>query len=764
MFTGGSTLFTRSAIFGLVMLMVAVAWLAGGLSQGDLLRLMPDLVGGLALVGLVFLFGGLLRERGRARALEASAMDLKSLAQKLEASLATVSAMNARLHESEVRFRGLVDAQGDAIFRRTPDSRLTYGNDAFFKLFGLESQEALLKPFAPDVHPDSRTPLSGQFMALDAGQSRVKYDQHVRSAYGWRWIAWEDYAIRDATGRLIEVQSVGRDITERKALEDALTEARDRAEAASRAKSGFLATMSHEIRTPMNGVLGMARLLLETPLAPEQRTYANAIEQSGESLLSLIEKILDFSKIESGTMRLEEDEVDLRGLVEGVVELQSPRAHAKDIELLAVIAADTPAKIRADTIRLRQILTNLVGNAIKFTEKGGVRVDVSVEHRGRRFLRFVVRDTGVGVPREKRAEIFDEFVQADSSHARRFGGTGLGLAISRRLVVAMGGRIGVDAAPGGGSAFWFSVPAEVLNRAEPVEAIRLKGSTVAIVTRNIVLREGLTAQVRAAGGNVASSWIAGAHAGEPLDAVIIDAGTGAAPDLPTWPDEHVRSIVLIAPEARGRLAELKQMGFAAYLVKPVRQRSLADRIRIKANMIVLPNPQQHETLPHTKLLNSAAAVPAHEPPASPASDAANAGGTPALPGSPLRILLAEDNPINVLLTRELLRRRGHTVKDVGSGEAALDALNAGAFDLVITDIHMPGLDGIETAQRIRALEARHGRKRTPIVALTADAVETGERACEDAGMDGFLTKPVDPVDLDAMFERLFPSDKQDAAA
>jgi PAS domain S-box-containing protein len=764
--------FTRtwSTVFGLGVLAIAALGLADALLHGRLTFVPAPVLQGIALIGVILLFAGLLHARGRARMLELNAREFRLLAQKLEASLATVYAMNARLHESEVRYKGLVDAQGDAILRRAPDSRLTYGNDAFFKLFALSPRDALGRPFAPESHPDSNTvmPPFGTFAGLDSGQARARYDQHVRTSFGWRWIAWEDYAIGDAQGRLIEVQSVGRDITERKALEDALMKARDDAEAGSRAKSGFLATMSHEIRTPMNGVLGMARLLLETNLGPDQRTYASAIKQSGESLLALIEKILDFSKIESGTMRLEEDDVEVRQLVEGVVELLGPRAHAKDIELLAVIESDVPALIRADTVRLRQILTNLAGNAIKFTEKGGVRIDVRVEHRGRRYLSFVVRDTGVGVPRDKRAAIFDEFVQADSGHARRFGGTGLGLAISKRLVIAMGGHIGVDAAPGGGSIFWFVIPVTSLKRAEPIEAARLKGSTVAIVTRNAVLREGLTAQVRAGGGEVVAMPAPGENARATLDAVIIDAGTGAEPDLPTWPDEHVRSIVLIAPEARPRIAELKRMGFAGYLVKPVRQQSLGERIRIRTEMIVPPAPADLAPLPHTMVLNSGRPGSAAILGASSNSDGI-AGGAPAVPesarpGKSLRILLAEDNPINALLTRELLRRRGHSVKEVASGEAALEALGNERFDLVITDIHMPGLDGIETAERIRALEQRHNRRRTPIVALTADALEIGERACEDAGMDGFLTKPVDPAELDAIFAQLFAGDAKDAAA
>jgi PAS domain S-box-containing protein len=731
------------AIFGLGALTVGASALADGILHGRMAVLSPLLLGALALLGVAVLLAGLVEARRRASTLQNSTTELRSLTEKLEASLATVSAINARLHESEVRYKGLVDAQGDAIFRRSPDSRLSYANDAFFKLFGLQPQHAIGHPFAPELHPDSRAPLFGSFAGLETGRARVRYDQHVRTAYGWRWIAWEDYAVRDASGRLIEIQSVGRDVTERKALEDALTEARDKAEAASRAKSGFLATMSHEIRTPMNGVLGMARLLMETKLQPEQRTYAEAIQQSGVALLSLIEDILDFSKIESGTVTLEEDEIEPRQIVEGVVELLAPRAHAKGIELVSVISSDAPELIRIDGIRLRQVLTNLVGNAIKFTERGGVRVDMHpVEGRERRFLRFEVRDTGVGVPAEKRLEIFDEFVQADSSHARRFGGSGLGLAISKRLVAAMGGEIGIDPAPGGGSLFWFTAPAIAIREAHPIESERLAGFRIAFVTRNAVLREGVTAQIRAAGGEVVGLRLPGAnddHAPPNVDAILIDAGTSSHPELPAWPDTGIRSIVLLTPDARGKLADLKAMGFAAYLVKPIRQISLADRIRAKQN-----GASESFALPaHGELAQTSAATTAADP-------------RPRRETRALKILLAEDNPINALLTRELLRRRGHEVKEVASGESAIAVMAEERFDLVLTDIHMPGLDGIEAARRIRADEIARRRVRTPIVALTADVLETGKRACQEAGMDGFLSKPVDPAELDAMLAEIFP--------
>jgi PAS domain S-box-containing protein len=307
-------------VLGCVAGTILVAALANIMLQGRLTLISPVSFGALLAIAVAFLLNNLHSARGRGEVLSRQAAQLKIIAGRLEASLKNAATINARLNQSEARYKGLVDAQGDAIFRRDGSSRLTYGNDAFFKLFGLNPAHAIGYPFAPEPHPESRAPLFGSF--LESGRNRARYDQHVKTTQGYRWIAWEDFAVRDSHGRLVEVQSVGRDITDRKTLEDALTEARDNAEEASRAKSGFLATMSHEIRTPMNGVLGMGRLLLETDLRPEQRTYAEAITQSGEALLSLIGDILDFSKIEAGMLHLDEDEVDLRVMLSGVAELQ----------------------------------------------------------------------------------------------------------------------------------------------------------------------------------------------------------------------------------------------------------------------------------------------------------------------------------------------------------------------------------------------------------------------------------------------------------
>lgn len=740
-------------VFGLGALVIGGSALADVAMHGRLTIYSPLSLIAIAVIGIALLLSAMVSARGRAHELEQRTDELHNLTAKLEYSLAAVSAMNARLHESEVRYKGLVDAQGDAIFRRGADSRLTYGNEAFFKLFGLTPQTAIGKAFAPELHHDSRAPAFGSFASREKTRTRALYDQHVRTAYGWRWISWEDYPLHDATGRLIEIQSVGRDITERKALEDALTDARDKAEAASKAKSGFLATMSHEIRTPMNGVLGMARLLLETGLQAEQRTYAEAIQQSGEALLSLIEDILDFSKIESGTLSLDEDEVEPRRTVQGVVELLAPRAHAKNIEIVSVVAADVPAIIRTDGLRLRQVLTNLIGNAVKFTDKGGVRVNLRLEEgRDRRYVRFEVRDTGVGVPKEKHGAIFNEFVQADSTHARRFGGSGLGLAISKRLVEAMGGTIGIELASSGGSVFWFTMPSIMVREAPEEETGRLAGHKVAIVARNHVLREGLIAQIQALGGEVVplEPHTDYSRTSPSIDAVLVDAGTGSEPDLPAQPEGGIRTIVLLTPGARSHLSELKKVGFAGYLVKPIRQISIADRVLNSpapdametgnANDAVLPS-----VLPAQTAAPKATIPP---PPLPPLPERQNADG--------LHILLAEDNPINAMLIRELLRRRGHRVHEVSSGIAAVSTIADKDFDLVLTDIHMPGLDGVEAARRIRQTEKSTGKRRTPIVALTADALETGRRACQEAGMDGFLTKPVDPAELDSMLSELFP--------
>jgi len=436
-------------------------------------------------------------------------------------------------------------------------------------------------------------------------------------------------------------------------------------------------------------------------------------------------------------LTLEEEETNLLALIEGVVELQGPRAHAKGIELVAVKAPDLPRVILTDAVRLRQILTNLVGNAVKFTDKGGVRIDANLETAAdKTVLRIKVSDTGIGIPAAKQQEIFKEFVQADSSHARRYEGTGLGLAISKRLIRAMGGEIGVTSAPGGGSLFWFTLPARIVKPAIP-SAAPLADMRIAVVSSNHVLREALTEQIRSEGGEIAGLTEAGIRKS---DLVLIDAGTENMPAPPADPIPSIPTLVLLTPAARSALPDLQARGFAGYLVKPVRPSSLVERLRAGIGQ------EPHSPPAPEKPAVSAPAAPVH--------------------AVSLKILLAEDNPINALLSRELLRRRGHKVTEVVNGEAAVDMAAKEQFDLILTDIHMPGMDGIDATKAIRAHEAKANLSRVPIIALTADVLETGQKACRAAGMDGFLSKPIDPKQLDAMFAAFFPEyfDTADTAA
>ncbi len=445
----------------------------------------PALTMALSLSAAGLLYAASAAAARRARSLDEQNASLKRVAEVQKRTVERLQFVNAELKENEQRYRGLVDAQGDVILRKWPDGRLTFVNDAFLDVFGVRREEAIGRSFRPEFHPDDPPPLVRDY-AGGGERPRARYDQRIRTAAGWRWYAWEDYAIRGEAGQVSEIQSVGRDITERKEVESAIKAARDRAEQTNRAKSLFLATMSHEIRTPMNGVIGMAGLLLDTPLSPDQRAYALAVKQSGEGLVELINDILDFSKIEAGGLELTREPFGVRQLVDSVAELLSTRAYQKGIDIAACVDEDVPEALLGDESRLRQVLLNLAGNAVKFTEKGGVAIRVArvscprSEGRGAIMARFEIVDTGIGVPEEARDRIFGTFEQADSTHSRKYGGSGLGLAISKKIVEHMGGEIGVDSPPGRGSVFWFTAqlaPNRAAETAAPPPDLTESGSS-----------------------------------------------------------------------------------------------------------------------------------------------------------------------------------------------------------------------------------------------------------------------------------------------
>jgi PAS domain S-box-containing protein len=676
-------------------------------------------------IGAAALFGAACGAIGllvsRSQGLRAELRELRTIVEEL-------GDRNWELKEAEERARGLLESQGDVIVRYDGDDRITYANDAFCALTGRARDALVGTAFKPAVLEQ------GDTVSLPDGTHI--HDQKIATAGGARWIAWRDVVVR--TGAHIEVQRVGRDVTERRLAEHALGDARDQAEAASRAKSRFLAMISHEIRTPLNGILGMADLLLDTALTREQTTYAKAVKTSGDTLLALIEDILDFSKIEAGRLDLEPQAFDLPALVEETVELIAPRAQAKAIEIGSDVDDALPQMVVGDAARLRQVLLNLAGNAIKFTERGGVAIIVEPGGAPGE-VRFLVRDTGIGIAPEQQARIFLEFEQADGGAARRFAGTGLGLAISKRIVERMGGRIGVDSAPGAGSTFHVTLPLPRADAAPAATFARpdLAGTQVMIVTPMASGTSLVGQRLVRWGANVcvvSDESLATAFLPErDWNAVLVDhaLGLAACERLARATGGIARRIVLITPAARHELPTLKEAGFTGYLVKPVRAASLAARLA-----------GDEDGFEHARGdMDGRAAAPA-------------AGGN-----AGLAVLIAEDNEINALLAQALLKRLGHRPVVAASGHAAVEAWHTASaadtpFDLVLMDLHMPDSDGFAAARAIRAAEAERGLPRTPIIALTANAYAEDRDACQAAGMDGFLTKPLDRERLAAALKAL----------
>jgi PAS domain S-box-containing protein len=632
---------------------------------------------------------------------------------------------NWELQEAEQRARSLFRSQGDLIVLRDADGAITFVNDAYCELAGKERGALIGSRFTFEVLEQGDT-------ALEANGTRV-HDQKIAGPLGPRWIAWREGLVRNDAGRPAEMQSVGRDVTDRTESERALADARDRANAASRAKSRFLAMTSHEIRTPLNGIIGMSSLLMDTPLTPEQMTYAKAVKTSGDALLSLIEELLDYSKIEAGKIDLEHRPFALSTLIEDITELLAPRAQAKGIEIAAYVDERLPMQVAGDAARLRQVLLNLAGNAIKFTSTGGVALIVE-PGIGPGEISFLVRDTGIGIAPEAQKRIFREFEQADEAIARSYGGTGLGLSISDRIIRRMGGRIALASTPGAGSTFEVSIPLAASDTSAPgmFAAPDLTGQSILLVTPQSIEASLIARRLQRWGAQTCMvSDIEVARALLPersWHAVLIDHALGAA-DIEKLGeaarDHATQRIVMFTPATRQELQPALTSAFTGYLVKPLRAASLAARITATPE-IAAPS------LAGEGMAESADAV---ETP-------------PAPVGKGLSILVAEDNDINALLMRSLLSRLGHHAVITTNGEAALEswlsARSAGTpYDLVLMDIQMPQLNGIETTKRIRSLEAGEGGRQTPILALTANTLVEDRYACFEAGMDGFLIKPLD---------------------
>jgi two-component system, sensor histidine kinase and response regulator len=662
---------------------------------------------------------------------------------RIERKLEHLSDLRWQLHDDEGRYRELLDGQTDIIMRVDEAGRLSFVNRAFCDTFGVAAGSVLGKPWQFDiVQGDGPEPGT----RIEPGV-RQRYELEVGTAAGPRWFAFQQHGIGAARG-VREQQIVGRDTTEQRIAVEVLNRSRDEAEAANRAKSRFLAIMSHEIRTPMNGILGMSGLLIDSELSGEQRTYARAIDQSAKNLLKIIDEILDLSKIEVGRIDIHPVPFALDVCVQSVVELMAPKATEKGLEIVWRAEPSLPRVLIGDETRVRQIVLNLVANAIKFTDVGGVSIRVgysptaprqTADHVG---VEIVVTDTGIGIAADELHALLDDPDIGRGIVARQRGGTGLGLAISSRLARAMGGAITAESRPGGGSAFTVRLTLGVVEGAAPVLVPRhgSRSPHVLLATPRPLERDMLGDCLRTLGVSVETATVdaTGPHetVGSSPDIVLADAGLGSE-DLRALlaacrrgAPHPVKAIVIIDPDQRGDLPRLRDIGFDAWLVRPVRTVSLASQLGAGPGT----NPVQAET-------NPIAVDPARPPPKN------------------RTVLLVEDNEINALLARRMGERADCEILHARSGREALalcgDVIAGGRrqIDLVLMDIQMPEMNGFETTLRLRDLFSAVGRKAPPIAALTANAYPEDRRRCREEGLDDFLAKPFDRQELESLLER-----------
>jgi len=566
---------------------------------------------------------------------------------------------------------------------------------------------------------------------IDKEEKETWPDGHVS------WANTTKMPLYDEEGSIVGTLGVSRDITEQKLAAEALREAKEAAEAASRAKSTFLANMSHEIRTPLTAVIGMTELVLNTPLSAQQREYLSTVKDSGEALLSVINDILDFSKIEAGKLVLEHAAFDLRESLGDTMKSLAIRAHQKNLELAFCIHPNVPRRVVGDYNRLRQIVINLVGNAVKFTEQGEVVLEADREALSERevLLHFKVIDTGIGIPADKLAAIFGQFEQGDGALTRRYGGTGLGLAIVSRLAGMMGGNAWVESEVGKGSCFHFTVRLELADAADTEDMVIvptcLHGLRVLVVDDTATNRQILDEMLRhwhmeptlARSASSALDLLrTSLQAGAPYRLVLTDAHmpdvdgfmmTESMRQDPTLAATKV--IMLTSGDHPEDATHCERLGIANYLLKPVKQSELLDAIERALGVLV----------PKAELTRAADETP---------------------PARALRILLAEDSIVNQKLAVALLTRQGHTVTIANNGKEAVAAVDRESFDVILMDIQMPEMDGLKATAAIRERES-HAGLHTPIIAMTAHALKGDRERCLEAGMDGYVTKPIRPQDL-----------------
>jgi two-component system sensor histidine kinase/response regulator len=670
------------------------------------------------------------------------------------------------LHESELRIRMILDSTGEAIYGINRDGECTFCNPATLRLLGYQKTDDLLGLNMHRVMHHTHTDGTHYavedcniYLSLKTGEA-VHSDEEIF----WRADAtsfpaefWS-HPIRKE-GEIVGAVVTFLDITERKGAEEALRRSKDAAEAGSRAKSEFLANMSHEIRTPMNGIIGMTDLALDTDLTSEQREYLSLVKSSADSLLYLLNDILDFSKIEAGKLELEETEFEIRNLLSNTLKTLAVRADKKHLELSARVSAEVPKVVVGDPTRLRQMIVNLVGNAIKFTERGNIVVNAELESQSGDGVHLHIRvsDTGIGIPPEKQQVIFESFAQADGSTTRRFGGTGLGLTISRQIVELMGGQMWVESKVGQGSTFHFTATFRhsktLALSSERPERLGLEGLSVLVVDDNDtnckILAEMLTnwrmnPVLAESGANALNSMEAACRDGHPFSIVLLDAQMPGMDGFTLAQKVRGKSglagpivLMLSAERLQADTARCHHVGVNVFLSKPIGQSELLDAILVALGTRAL------EAQPIRAL-----------PPVKEASKRRS-----------LNVLLAEDNPVNQKLAIRILEKAGHNVTLAANGREVLKALEQARppdFDVVLMDIQMPEMDGVEAAAAIRDGE-KFSRRHLPIIAMTANAMRGDRERYLDGGMDGYISKPINSPGLFAEIERCLAEVKRNTA-
>jgi len=665
----------------------------------------------------------------------------------LARSMATQRRQAAALEESNARLNAILDTAVEGILTARPNGVIESANPAAHSIFGCPPGGLIGRSISDLLPPELREAQNRFIDDIAAGVKRYRtgFSRELTAARlnGDLFpLSFSVAEVKTAAGPLYA--AILRDLTDNKRAEQTLRDAKDRAEDGQRIKMEFLATMSHEIRTPMNGVIGMAGLLLDTRMNDEQRSFATTIRDSAESLLVIINDILDFSKIDAGRLELENDDLELAPLVESVLEILAPRAAAKGLELASFVPPPLRRPFRGDSGRLRQILLNLVGNAVKFTDSGSVTILLAEEiaDSGAPQVRFEVRDTGIGISDEDRPRLFTMFSQVDASPARRHGGTGLGLAICKRLAELMGGQIGVDSQAGLGSVFWVSIPLEPGAAAQPLAPMAdWSGRRVLIVddvavNRDLLARHmtsfAIDVETAESGDAALTRLTMAAEQGRPFDAAILD---HRMPGM-TGP-ELARRIRAIPALAGIRLALA-----TSHLTAPTTEEQPSDSALAPENPLVdanLTKPIRFSALCQA-LANLLDRRPATEQAAPPTATADSTPAPAPPPAFHARVLVADDNPVNQQLTLALLRRAGHTAEAVSNGEEAVEAVSSRSYDLVLMDVQMPVMDGLTATRVIRRLSGAAAR--IPIIALTANAMQGDDAVCLDAGMDDYLSKPI----------------------